>query len=77
MKRSVSDEAGGRRPQGRLCPRRGAQRSGEKSGVSRLTGEDDLKQIEKKVRDVVTEAAEFATNSPEPDPAELWTDIYR
>ncbi len=39
--------------------------------------EDDLKQIEKRVRDVVTEAADFATSSPEPDPAELWTDIYR
>jgi pyruvate dehydrogenase E1 component alpha subunit len=39
--------------------------------------EDDLKQIEKRVRDVVTDAADFATTSPEPDAAELWTDIYR
>ncbi len=28
-----------------------------------------------KVREVVNEAAEFATNDPEPDPSELWTDI--
>ena len=25
---------------------------------------------------VVNEAAEFATNDAEPDPAELWTDVY-
>ena len=29
------------------------------------------------VRDIVNEAAEFATNDPEPDVAELWTDVYR
>ena len=29
------------------------------------------------VRDIVNEAAEFATNDPEPDAAELWTDVYR
>jgi pyruvate dehydrogenase E1 component alpha subunit len=39
--------------------------------------EDDLKAIEKRVRDIVTDAADFATASPEPDPAELWTDVYR
>jgi len=39
--------------------------------------EDVLKAIEKRVREIVTEAADFATSSPEPDPAELWTDIYR
>jgi pyruvate dehydrogenase E1 component alpha subunit len=37
--------------------------------------EDELKQIDAKVRAVVAEAAEFATNDPEPDPSELWTDI--
>ena len=42
-----------------------------------FASDDDLKQIEKRVRDVVTDAADFATNSPEPDAAELWTDIYR
>jgi pyruvate dehydrogenase E1 component alpha subunit len=39
--------------------------------------EDQLKQIEKSVRTVVTEAAEFAQAAPAPDAAELWTDIYR
>ena len=37
--------------------------------------EDELKAIDAKVRAVVAEAAEFATNDPEPDPSELWTDI--
>ena len=37
--------------------------------------EDDLKEIDKKVRAVVTEAADFASADPEPDPSELWTDI--
>ncbi len=39
--------------------------------------EDDLKKIDAKVRDIVNEAAEFATHDPEPDPAELYTDILR
>ncbi|HET7715129.1 MAG TPA: pyruvate dehydrogenase (acetyl-transferring) E1 component subunit alpha [Bauldia sp.] len=43
----------------------------------RHASEDDLKEIEKSVRDIVTDAADFATNSPEPDAAELWTDVYR
>ena len=38
--------------------------------------EDELKKIDAKVRDIVNEAAEFATNDPEPDPSELYTDIY-
>ena len=42
-----------------------------------LADEDELKKIEKTVRDTITEAAEFAQAAPEPDPAELWTDIYR
>ncbi|SDB13486.1 pyruvate dehydrogenase (acetyl-transferring) E1 component subunit alpha [Bauldia litoralis] len=42
-----------------------------------IMDEDALKKIEKSVRDTVTEAAEFAQAGPEPDPAELWTDIYR
>ncbi|MEM6615940.1 MAG: pyruvate dehydrogenase (acetyl-transferring) E1 component subunit alpha [Pseudomonadota bacterium] len=39
--------------------------------------EDDLKAIDKDVRAIVTEAAEFAQNDPEPDVSELWTDITR
>jgi pyruvate dehydrogenase E1 component alpha subunit len=38
--------------------------------------EDDLKAIDKEIRAIVNEAAEFAQQDPEPDPAELWTDIY-
>ncbi|WP_019961825.1 pyruvate dehydrogenase (acetyl-transferring) E1 component subunit alpha [Woodsholea maritima] len=37
--------------------------------------EDDLKEIEKRVKAVVNESAEFAKNSPEPDPSELYTDV--
>ena len=39
------------------------------------TSEDDLKAIDKEVRGVINEAAEFAQSSPEPDPSELWTDV--
>jgi pyruvate dehydrogenase E1 component alpha subunit len=38
--------------------------------------EDELKEIDKEIRLVVNEAAEFAQADPEPDPAELWTDVY-
>ncbi len=34
-----------------------------------------IKQIDKEVKDVVAQAAEFAQMSPEPDPKELWTDV--
>ena len=37
--------------------------------------EEDLKAIDKNVRDVVADAADFAQADPEPDAAELWTDI--
>jgi pyruvate dehydrogenase E1 component alpha subunit len=40
-------------------------------------GEDDLKAVDARVREIVNEAAEFATNDPEPDPSELWTDILK
>lgn len=39
--------------------------------------EEEIKVIEKRVRDQVTDAAEFAQAGPEPDPSELWTDVYR
>lgn len=45
-----------------------------------LTGghasEDDLKKIDKEIKDIVNEAAEFSKESPEPALEELWTDIY-
>jgi pyruvate dehydrogenase E1 component alpha subunit len=37
--------------------------------------EADLKATDAKVRETVNQSAEFATHDPEPDPAELWTDI--
>jgi pyruvate dehydrogenase E1 component alpha subunit len=38
--------------------------------------EDDLKAIDKEIKDIVNEAAEFAKDSPEPGLDQLWTDIY-
>ncbi|MFN3226184.1 MAG: pyruvate dehydrogenase (acetyl-transferring) E1 component subunit alpha [Hyphomicrobiales bacterium] len=37
--------------------------------------EDDLKALDKDVRAIVTDAAEFAQSDPEPDLSELYTDI--
>ena len=39
--------------------------------------EEDLKAVDKEVRQIVADAAEFAQSEPEPDPSELWTDIYQ
>ena len=44
---------------------------------NKWASEDALKKIDGGVRDIVNEAAEFATNDPEPDAAELWTDVAR
>ncbi len=38
--------------------------------------EADFDKIEKEIKDIVNDAAEFAKNSPEPDTSELWTDVY-
>ncbi|MDP6390444.1 MAG: pyruvate dehydrogenase (acetyl-transferring) E1 component subunit alpha [Alphaproteobacteria bacterium] len=40
-----------------------------------LADEDALKEIDREVKDIVSDAAEFAQTSPEPDPSELFTDI--
>jgi pyruvate dehydrogenase E1 component alpha subunit len=39
--------------------------------------EDDLKKIDAEVREIVNAAADFAQHDPEPDPSELYTDVYR
>jgi pyruvate dehydrogenase E1 component alpha subunit len=39
--------------------------------------EDELKKVDAKVREIVNDAAEFATHDPEPDVSELWTDVLR
>jgi len=41
-----------------------------------FVNEDALKKIDAEVRSIINEAAEFATNDAEPDPSELWTDVY-
>ncbi len=41
-----------------------------------LFSEDDLKVIDKEVKEIVADAAEYAQTSPEPDVSELMTDIY-
>ncbi|MDE2166602.1 MAG: pyruvate dehydrogenase (acetyl-transferring) E1 component subunit alpha [Alphaproteobacteria bacterium] len=38
--------------------------------------ENRLKAIDNEVKAQITEAADFAQQSPEPDPSELWTDVY-
>ncbi len=38
--------------------------------------EDDLKAIDKEIKEIVNESAEFAKESPEPGVDQLWTDIY-
>jgi len=43
----------------------------------KYANEAALKKIDGEVRDLINQAAEFATNDPEPDVAELYTDVYR
>jgi pyruvate dehydrogenase E1 component alpha subunit len=39
--------------------------------------EQELKAIDAEVREIVNASADFAQRDPEPDPSELWTDVYR
>jgi len=41
-----------------------------------LADENRLKDIDNQIKAQITEAADFAQQSPEPDPSELWTDVY-
>jgi pyruvate dehydrogenase E1 component alpha subunit len=43
--------------------------------TSKQANEDDLKKIDAAIRAVVAEAAEFASQEPEPDTAEAWIDV--
>jgi pyruvate dehydrogenase E1 component alpha subunit len=45
--------------------------------VRNWASEEDLKKIDGSARAVVNEASEFAAHDAEPDPAELYTDVYR
>jgi pyruvate dehydrogenase E1 component alpha subunit len=40
-------------------------------------GEDELKAIDGEIRAIIGEAVDFASHDPEPDPAELWTDVLK
>jgi pyruvate dehydrogenase E1 component alpha subunit len=42
---------------------------------NKWASEDELKAIDKEVRDIVADSADFAQTDPEPDVAELWTDV--
>jgi len=37
--------------------------------------EDELRTIDKEIKDIVVGAAKFAEEAPEPDPKELYTDV--
>jgi pyruvate dehydrogenase E1 component alpha subunit len=39
--------------------------------------EQELKAIDVEIRDIINDAADFALQDPEPDPSELYTDVYR
>ena len=43
--------------------------------LQRGIAEDRIKEIEKQIRSIVNESADFAENSPEPDMSELYTDV--
>jgi len=45
--------------------------------TTKRASEEILKAVDAEIRKIVNEAAEFATHDPEPDPAELWTDVTR
>jgi pyruvate dehydrogenase E1 component alpha subunit len=48
-----------------------AERELEEMGVK----EEELKAIDKEIKDIVVGAAKFAEEAPEPDPKELYTDV--
>jgi pyruvate dehydrogenase E1 component alpha subunit len=43
--------------------------------AERGVNEDELKALDKDIRKIVADSASFAEESPEPDPAELFTDV--
>jgi len=49
-----------------------------KEQLLELEGIDEtrLKEVDREIKAIVTEAADFAQSEPEPDPAELYTDVY-
>nr|WP_245605168.1 pyruvate dehydrogenase (acetyl-transferring) E1 component subunit alpha [Sphingomonas astaxanthinifaciens] len=47
----------------------------EKELVAMGVAEEELKAIDKEIKDIVVEAAKFAEEAPEPEAAELYTDV--
>jgi pyruvate dehydrogenase E1 component alpha subunit len=45
----------------------------QKAGIE----ESQIKDIDKEIKAAVNESAQYAQESPEPDPSELWTDILK
>ena len=43
--------------------------------LDKEVSEDKIKEIDKDIKQIVNESADFAQTSPEPDPSELWTDV--
>ena len=41
-----------------------------------MAEEEELKSVDKEIKGVINDAAEFAKESPEPDVEELWTDVW-
>ena len=52
-------------------PIEAVKRELEKAGAS----EEDLKAIDKEIKAIVAQSADFAEQAPEPDPSELYTDV--
>jgi len=48
----------------------------EKIEAQKFADEATFKAIDAEVKKIVADAAEFACTSPEPDPSELYTDVY-
>ena len=44
--------------------------------AGKMATEDELKGVDRDIKAIINEAAQFAQDSPEPDVAELWTDVY-
>ncbi|MBX7540635.1 pyruvate dehydrogenase (acetyl-transferring) E1 component subunit alpha [Qipengyuania sphaerica] len=47
----------------------------KKTLIEQGSSEEELKAIDKDIRKIVSEAADFAENSPEPEASELYTDV--
>ncbi len=42
---------------------------------AKMMNEEEFKQLDREIKEIVADAADFAQSSPEPDPAELWTEV--